>query len=299
MTVETIVFMATAVILPLLLSEFGDWCPWLAKRLTRWTARRLGDAQAAERYSEEWLAELAHLPGKLSHLLTATSYLLALPRIRWSLRSTRRTAPAGPSLDELLPRQIATSWDSRQATMRFAPQAEAAFGLHLAIVHDNPQVRNRLHFLMGPPGCGKTTVARWLHDEFVQEGKKIHYVWAGAWINQDRPLHVSAQMRDRLIQASQGVDLLLVDEADQATVQALAALRLPCPVLVLARTCWQFREITNFPASTGVVVDMGPIIDRWRAALGADQADRELVEAFVVAARDRAQRQASTSYRAE
>ncbi|MER6145914.1 AAA family ATPase [Streptomyces sparsogenes] len=269
MSAEAIIFMATAVILPLLLSEFGDWCPWLAKRLTRWTAQRLGDAQAAERYSEEWLAELAHLPGKLSHLLTATSYLIALPRIRWSLRATRRTAATRPSLDELLPRQIPISWDSRQVSMSWAPQVEAAYHLLRAIVDDNPQVRNRLHFLTGPPGCGKTTVAHWLHNEFVREGKEIHYVWARAWINQDRPFHVSAQMRDRLIQASQGVDLLLVDEADQITVQALHTLRLPCPVLVLARTCWQLGEITHFPTSAGVVVDMEPIIDRWRAAPGA------------------------------
>ncbi|MFJ2099366.1 AAA family ATPase [Streptomyces anulatus] len=266
MSVEAITFMATAVVLPLLLSEFGDWCPWLAKRLTRWTARRLGDTQAAERYSEEWLAELAHLPGKLSHLLTATSYLLALPRIRWSFRATRRMTTTGPSLDELLPRQVAISWDSRQPHMNWAPQIEAAYYLLRAIVDDDPQVRNRLHFLMGPAGCGKTTVAQWLHDEFIQEGKEIHYVWAGAWINEDHPLHVSAQMRDRLTQASQGVDLLLVDEADQSTVQALHTLRLPCPVLVLARTRWAFREITHFPTSTGVVVDMEPIIDRWRAA---------------------------------
>ncbi|MGW0920616.1 ATP-binding protein [Streptomyces sp. NPDC002755] len=266
MSAEAITFMATAIILPLLLSEFGDWCPWLAKRLTRWTAQRLGDAQATERYSEEWLAELAHLPGKLSHLVTATSYLLALPRIRWSLRVTRRTTPSGPGLDELLPTRTPIYWDSRPANISWAPQAEASYQLLCAIVDDDPQVRNRLHFLVGPPGCGKTTVAHWLHQGFVQDGRKIHYVWAGAWINQERPLHVSAQMRDRLIQASREVDLLVVDDADQVTVQALHALRLPCPILVLARTHWQLGAVTHFPASAGVVVDMGPIMDSWRRA---------------------------------
>jgi hypothetical protein len=264
MSAEAIIFMATAVILPLLLSEFGDWCPWLAKRLTRWTARRLGDVQATERYSEEWLAELAHLPGKLSHLLTATSYLLALPRIRWSLRGTRRTTPTRPSLDELLPRQTPIHWDSHGVNLHWPPQFEVAYHLLNAIGDDDPQVRNRLHFLVGPPGCGKTTVGLWLHKEFARAGKKIHYVWAGAWINQEHPLHVSAQMRDRLIQASQEVNLLVVDEADQVTVQALHALRLPCPVLVLARSHGQRGGITHLPTSTGTVVDMGHHLDIWR-----------------------------------
>ncbi|MFD0069589.1 hypothetical protein, partial [Streptomyces sp. NPDC127574] len=135
MSAEVIIFMVTAVFLPLLLSEFGDWCPWLAKRLTQWAARRLGDAQAAERYSEEWLAELAHLPGKLSHLLTAISYFLALPRIRWSLRAARRTTSTGPSLDELLPSQTPFYWEPRGVTMNWAHQTEAAFHLLRAILN--------------------------------------------------------------------------------------------------------------------------------------------------------------------
>lgn len=265
MSAEVIIFLATAVILPLLLSEFGDWCPWLAKRLAHWTARRLGDVQATERYSEEWLAELAHLPGRLSHLLTATGYLLALPRIRWSLRATRCTTPSGPSLDDLLPTQTPIYWDTRPADLR-APQAEASYHLLRAIVDDDPHVRNRLHFLVGPPGCGKNAVAHWLHQGFVRDGKKIHYVWAGSWINQERPLHVSARMRDRLIQASQEVNLLVVDKADQVTVQALHALWLPCPVLVLARSHGEIGEVTHLPISAGTVVDMGPILTNWRQA---------------------------------
>ncbi|OKJ48115.1 hypothetical protein AMK27_38945 [Streptomyces sp. CB02009] len=254
-------------VLPLLLSEFGEWCPWMAKRLTGWTARRLGDAQAAERYSEEWLAELAHLPGKLSHLLTATSYLLALPRIRWCLRAARRATAAGSNLHELLPTPTPIGCDSREVIMDWVHQAEAAYFLLRAIVDDDPQIRNRLHILGGPAGCGKTTLARWLHREFTQDGKKLHYAWAPAWINRERPLHVSAQMRDRLVQASQELDLLVVDEADRVTIQALHSLRLPCPVLVITRTDMQFREFVDLPASTGAVVSMGPRWDGWRATI--------------------------------
>ncbi|MEV6781949.1 ATP-binding protein [Streptomyces sp. NPDC051098] len=258
--------MATAVILPLLLAEFGDWCPWLAKRLTRWTARRLGDAQATERYSEEWLAELAALPGKLSHLLTAASYLMALPRIRWSLREARRATPAGPSLTELLPTRHPLYWNSRGAIMSWAHQAEAAYYLLRVILDEDPEIRNRLHFLVGPVGYGKTTVAHWLHENFVRDGKNVHYIWASDWAHSVRPLHVSAQMRDRLVYASREIDLLVVDEADSVTVEALQALRLPCPVLVLARTGGQLGEISHIPASAGAVVDMEPILETWRRA---------------------------------
>jgi len=265
MSAQAIVFLATAVILPLILTEFGDWCPWLAKRLARWTARRLGDAQAAERYSEEWVAELGHLPGKLSHLLTAMGYLLALPRIRWTLKAARRAAPSRPSLDELLPTQSPIHWDPRGAVLRRAYQADACSKLLSAILNEDPRVRNRLHFLVGPTGCGKTVAAHWLHESLSQAGKKIHYVWAPAWAHQRHPLPVSAQLRDRLIQASQEISLLIVDEADTVTVQALEALRLPCPVLVITRAGGQQGEISHLPTNAGVVVDMGMALGRgWR-----------------------------------
>lgn len=250
-------FLATSVILPLLLTEFGDWCPSLAKRLTRWTARRLGDAQATERYSEEWAAELEHLPGKLSHLLTAMSYLTALPRIRWSLRAARRTSLPGPGLDELLPTRLPAHWDLDSEILRRVGQAQGITELLSGILNENPRVRNRLHFLIGPPGYGKTTAAALLHASLTRAGKKVHYVRAHSWVNERHPIHISAQMRDRLVQASQGVSLLLVDEADPVTVEALEALRLPCPVLVVGRSPSELGAIERLPNTAGVVVELG------------------------------------------
>lgn len=266
MSAGAIVFVASAVVLPLLLAEFGDWCPWLANRLTRWSAKRLGDAQAAQRYSEEWLAELSHLPGKLSHLLTAFSYLLALPRIRWTLRAARRTVPTGPDLDELLPNRIPLHWTPRAMSISYAHQVEACYMLLRAILDVDPRVRNRLHFLVGPVGCGKTTAAYWLYENLLKQGKKVHYVWAPAWAHQGSPTFVGAQMRDRLALATQEVGLLVVDEADQFTINVLHDLQLPCPVLVLARSHGQLGQVEQLPTSTGTVVDMGTLLDSWRQA---------------------------------
>lgn len=76
----------TVVLAPLLVTEFGEWCPWLAKRLVQWSARRLGDPAACARYEEEWLANLAEVPGKLAPLIAALGYLASIPKMRWSLR---------------------------------------------------------------------------------------------------------------------------------------------------------------------------------------------------------------------
>ncbi|MEV7730450.1 hypothetical protein AB0P15_37985 [Streptomyces sp. NPDC087917] len=83
MTTEAILFLVTAVILPMALTELGDWCPRLAKNLVRWTARRLGDSQAIERYSEEWTAELeADTARGLER-----AWLLVSAKRRWAVRA--------------------------------------------------------------------------------------------------------------------------------------------------------------------------------------------------------------------
>lgn len=70
MTREELVW---AVALGLLANEAGDWCPWIAHRLVRWSAcRRYQDnhARAAIR-AEELAALIDDRPGKLFKLLTA------------------------------------------------------------------------------------------------------------------------------------------------------------------------------------------------------------------------------------
>jgi hypothetical protein len=101
------------VIVPLLLSEFTDWCPWVAARLLKLAARLLRQPYR-DRYREEWLAELDKVPGKLSKLAMAASILLRSPWMSHVLRKrVERTKPA-PS--ETKDRHNVTSLPSQRVT---------------------------------------------------------------------------------------------------------------------------------------------------------------------------------------
>jgi hypothetical protein len=64
-----VIFIFTAIVVPVLVSEFVDWFPWVGTRLIRQAARRLPVKYRA-RYEEEWQAEFNALPGgKLTKLL--------------------------------------------------------------------------------------------------------------------------------------------------------------------------------------------------------------------------------------
>ncbi|MEV4058198.1 NB-ARC domain-containing protein [Amycolatopsis sp. NPDC049688] len=137
----------TAVLLPLAVSEFRDWCPRLATSLVRWAARRLGDHTARIRYEEEWVANLDEVPGKLSPLLSAVGYLIAVPRMRWTLRR----ASIATTKPNQLPAPI------NRLTVR------AEFGaLDSLLAH--PRRRDGgatalIATIAGMPGAGKTTLA--------------------------------------------------------------------------------------------------------------------------------------------
>jgi hypothetical protein len=87
-------FLLDNVAWPLTLNEFSEWCPWLAERLARWSARRLGDVQASDRYEKEYLASLEAVPGKLSKLIVSLGYVINVPRMRRALREPRYEAKA-------------------------------------------------------------------------------------------------------------------------------------------------------------------------------------------------------------
>lgn len=71
-------FLVTAVLVPMLVSEFTDWLPWLAARMIGAAAQTLPSA-VRPRYTEEWLAELDTVPGKLSKLVLAIRILARAP----------------------------------------------------------------------------------------------------------------------------------------------------------------------------------------------------------------------------
>lgn len=74
----------------LIIGEISLMAPQIALRLAQWGARRLGSQEAIERYSEEWAANLEHVPGHLTKLTWACGLLLwTVPTLRW--RSHRRS----------------------------------------------------------------------------------------------------------------------------------------------------------------------------------------------------------------
>jgi lipopolysaccharide/colanic/teichoic acid biosynthesis glycosyltransferase len=76
--VKVLAFLATAVLVPLLVNEFTDWLPWFAERLVCAATRAL-PAAARPRYTDEWLADLDATPGRLSKLAVALRILVRAP----------------------------------------------------------------------------------------------------------------------------------------------------------------------------------------------------------------------------
>lgn len=72
-------FWLVLIVVPLLLSEFTELAPWLARKLVQGSALLLRDEAATERFAEEWTAELETKPGKLVKLTYALLRLLLLP----------------------------------------------------------------------------------------------------------------------------------------------------------------------------------------------------------------------------
>lgn len=93
---EILGFFLLAVFVPLLVSEAGDLAPSLARWLIRWGARRVGQADQARRYEEEWLADLERVPGKVTKLAHACGVLaVSVPRLRAQFRRSSQGALLG------------------------------------------------------------------------------------------------------------------------------------------------------------------------------------------------------------
>lgn len=244
MSGEAIAFIFTAILLPLVLTELGDWCPWLANRVARWTARSLGDAALADRYAEEWSAELAEVPGKLSKLITALGYVAYLPRMRWSLRRRQRNNSQPPRVAELLPTTRPVSRRSRRIVGRSA-QLES---LYSQLVSDEQSGRQRRFYVIaGSPGVGKTELATAVAGLFEQTHRSVVHTRAPDW--RDQPVD-SDRYRDQLATALGRKTLLIIDDAEAETMRMLERLNLPCPILITTRR----RSIAELPNNSHVTV---------------------------------------------
>jgi hypothetical protein len=96
-------FLVFAIMIPLVVNEAGDLSRALARCLLRWGARRIGRADQAQRYEEEWLADLERVPGNLTKLGYAFGVVIrSVPR----LRAQFRQGPRGARLPGVLPGRI-------------------------------------------------------------------------------------------------------------------------------------------------------------------------------------------------
>lgn len=239
-----LVFLITAVVPPLLLSEFGDWCPWLAARIVRWAARRLGDPASCERYEEEWIANLNEVPGKLGRLAAALGYLAYMPRMRYSVRRRAGSALPPTSAGPLaLPRGIKMIGREREH--------EAL--VRLLRIAAKEMTAPQLLYVTGMPGIGKTTLVLSCAEQMKEAfpGGQL-FVSSRARPSPDSLLNelllavgipaaaIPKQRADKraLFRAHvsrRRVLLVLDDVTDHSSVDALSDGGLPCTILVTTR----------------------------------------------------------------
>lgn len=112
MTGGIVGFVLFAIMIPLLVNETGELARALARYLLRWGAGRIGRADQAERYEEEWLADLERIPGSLTRVAYACGVVVrSVPRLRAQFRpGSRRARLAGD-----LPGRIMNAIDTQLA----------------------------------------------------------------------------------------------------------------------------------------------------------------------------------------
>lgn len=114
-------FFLLAVVVPLLVGEAADLAPSLARWLLRWGARRIGPADQASRYEEEWLADLDRVPGKATKLAHACGVVaLSVPRLRAQFRRNSQAAALPAWITDKTPEQLAQVPEVDAALQRVA-----------------------------------------------------------------------------------------------------------------------------------------------------------------------------------
>lgn len=99
-----------AVIIPLILAEFGPWCGWLAARLLPTAAKlRYADSQRAAVRLEEWSGDLSDIPGQLTKLTYASGQLLAGTAAAAQRKAKARRKVRGRDVDGLVTAQLSST----------------------------------------------------------------------------------------------------------------------------------------------------------------------------------------------
>lgn len=88
-------FIFAAIVVPLLLAEFTDWCPRLAERVLRAASLAI-PAERRHDMHRQWLGDLDMIPGRLSKLLFAVGIVVRSAAIASAARAlaARRASPA-------------------------------------------------------------------------------------------------------------------------------------------------------------------------------------------------------------
>lgn len=288
---QVVIFAVTVLVIPLLLAEFGDWCPWMAARIVRWAAQRLGDPVSCQRYEEEWIANLNEVPGKLTRLLAAFGYLAYMPGMRRSIRSRLARPPVSPPPDSLLPLPPVFAGREREANSVLTYLRAAA--------RDESQRRPVL--VAGPPGVGKTSLANFCAHQLKEDfpdgllflsasgmrsaGDCLGRLLTALGVPRSQlPLNeagMSALFRERV--AGRRV-LVVLDDMEPGQLPAVLRDQPPCPVLITWNT-WQLPDdvITPHVVLRGLAHDEA--CEMLRGLLGRridaePEATEKLVEMF-------------------
>jgi hypothetical protein len=80
-----------SVVIPLALAELSGWAAWLATKVARRAARRLGESDADVRQAQEITAAV---PAPLTRLVTAVGLLAVAPALRRGSAYRTRNADA-------------------------------------------------------------------------------------------------------------------------------------------------------------------------------------------------------------
>jgi hypothetical protein len=134
------------VVLPLLLAEFTEVGPWLARRLIYRAARRLPGPERS-RWREEWLANLEDMPGKLTKLMWSLSiFLVGAGKMRRIL--------GAPPLSQVLWARVQAAWQRLWSQQKSPQGSSQAIELQVDSVVQKQEVQPVTLTVEAPPVTG-------------------------------------------------------------------------------------------------------------------------------------------------